>query len=136
VPGSPFVDNYPTSFPSATPVSVTVTPNNQVYVLNELENDMVAYNLNSSIGALTLIGRTVPPYGTFTFIGNSIRSDPAGRFLYALGFDASNPQNVRLAITGYGINSSTGTLTEVPHAPYPNMGAATSFATDAVAVTP
>ncbi|HEY3973089.1 MAG TPA: beta-propeller fold lactonase family protein [Candidatus Sulfotelmatobacter sp.] len=144
VSGSPFDDNE-ISCPIAeycsggTPTSLTVDATNaHVIVMNTIPgaNDIVTYQFNAATGALTKQATTPPPYGTFYFgeSGESIRADPSGQFVYGLGFQQLVGQSAVGAMTGYQVNQTTGSLTEVPNAPYPSPGNQNSE--DGLVVTP
>lgn len=91
-------DNFPAG---TSPKSVAVDPSGRyVYVANSGTNDISAYTISASTGALTPIAN----YGAGTS-PVSIAVDPTGRFAYAANADTANN------VYAYSINSATGALT-------------------------
>ncbi len=72
------------------------------YAANFTSNDMSAYTINASTGALTSVGPNVAA-GTSP-IGVTV--DPSGRFAYVANDSSNN-------VSAYTINASTGALTSV-----------------------
>jgi probable HAF family extracellular repeat protein len=97
---------YPTG---SAPSSVTVDPLGMfVYVTNKNSNNVSAYTINSTTGALTSI--TGSPFST----GQSpvsLAVDPNERFVYIANEGSSN-------VSGYLMNSTTGALTPVYASPF------------------
>lgn len=96
------------------PWSIAIDPSGKfAYVANPNSNDISAYTINASSGALTQVAcgagcSTTGNTNNFT-AGTGpqfITIDPTGRFVYATNY-ASND------ISAYTINASTGTLTQV-----------------------
>jgi 6-phosphogluconolactonase (cycloisomerase 2 family) len=81
------------------------------YVANFNSNDVSAYTINASSGALTSIGANAAA-GSFPA---SVTVDPSGRFAYVAN-ESSND------VSAYTINASTGALTSVG----PNLAAGTN----------
>jgi 6-phosphogluconolactonase (cycloisomerase 2 family) len=120
VAGSPFIDGLPTAFtPSYGPISVTVSANDKfVFLENQLISEVMVYQLNPSTGALTLVNHAFGPYHSFSLSWDSIRADPSGSFVYALGYvDTSSPVG---GMIGWALDQANGSLTVVPGAPYPD----------------
>ena len=137
VPGSPVVVQLPQGFPSPELDSVTVQATNKyVYLECELDSAMFTLQLDSSTGALTAVGTVAPPNNTYSLALDSVRADPSGSFVYALGWQQSQSQN-NGKIFGYAIDQADGTLALVPGAPYADNGIVTSTGgVDGVAITP
>jgi 6-phosphogluconolactonase (cycloisomerase 2 family) len=106
VSGSPFADGGSGVFAFAN--SVTVDPSGRfAYVANGNTNNVAAYTIDASTGALTEIGSPVAAE-TNPF---SVAVDPSGRFLYVANNGSYN-------ISGFAINSSTGALTALGSSPF------------------
>jgi 6-phosphogluconolactonase len=125
VAGSPFIEALPSAgvgygFPSAEPLDVTVTPTDKyVFAVNQSYGTMAMYDFDSSSGALSKLSWSPSPYNSWGDWSSSVRSDPSGKFVYSLGWIAeSTPKG---GMIGYAIGSS-GSLTIVPGAPYPDNG--------------
>lgn len=140
VAGSPFIDDEPVCPRSgycngAGPTSISVDARNRfVYVLNEFDNDIVSFELNSSTGALTL-DSLVFPYTSnpdFTF-DDCVRADPSGSFVYAQGY-YNNLGTVSGDLYGFAVGQADGGLSDVPGSPYAQSGQAYEY--DGIAVTP
>jgi 6-phosphogluconolactonase len=95
------------------PASVTVDPRGKfAYVANGGSNDVSAYAINASTGALTSIdcgggpgcSTTTPKLFVAGTSPHSITLDPSGKFAYVAN-SASND------VSAYAINASTGALT-------------------------
>lgn len=135
-PGSPFIEGEPcgAGCPSAGPWSVTVSGNGKfAFVENELSPAVVTYQLNASTGGLTLLTTTYGPYFSFGLGEDSVRADPSGSLVYALGYvNATQPKG---GLIGWVIDQSSGMLTVVPNAPYPDDLDLNTLS-DGIAVTP
>jgi 6-phosphogluconolactonase (cycloisomerase 2 family) len=120
VPGSPF--------PTAPPIiagqvpgvnSVTVDPTGKfVYAAINQGNDISAYTIDSSTGALTAVAGSPFVAGSLPV---TVRVDPSGRYAYAANYDSNS-------ISAYLINSSTGALTPIAGSPFPSGGGPGSLA--------
>jgi 6-phosphogluconolactonase (cycloisomerase 2 family) len=107
VSGSPFADGGSGAFAYAN--SVTVDPSGRfAYVANEGTNDVAAYTIDASTGALTAMSGS--PFAAETN-PYSVAVDPSGRFLYVAN-------NGSYDISGFAINSSTGALTALNGSPF------------------
>ena len=124
VSGSPFPTAPPVP-PSLVPGvnSVTVDPTGKfVYAALNGGNDISAYAVDSSTGALTNVGGSPFPAGS---VPMAVRVDPSGRYAYVTNLDSNN-------ISAYTINGSTGALTPIAGSPFPSNGAGpTGLAIDA-----
>ncbi len=106
VSGSPFADGGSEVFAFAS--AVTVDPSGRfAYVANENTNNVAAYTIDATTGALTEIGSPVASE-TSPF---SVAVDPSGRFVYVANNGSFN-------ISGFVINSSTGALTAISGSPF------------------
>lgn len=134
VAGSPFIEELPSGFPSAEPADVTVTPTDKyVFVDNDSYGALTMFDFDSSTGALSNMTTVPLPYHTFSELGDSVRSDPSGKFVYTLGYTITSSED-KPAVIGYAIGSG-GKLTIVPNAPYPDpIDTTPNF--DGIAVTP
>lgn len=134
VAGSPFIEELPSGFPSAEPADVAVTPTGKyVFVDNDSYGALVMYDFDSSTGALSNMTTVPVPYHTFSELGDSVRSDSSGKFVYTLGYTITASED-NPAVIGYAIGSG-GKLTIVPNAPYPDP-INTTPNLDGIAVTP
>jgi len=107
VSGSPFADGGSEVFALAN--SVTVDPFGRfAYVANGNTNDVAAYAINASTGALIEISDSPIAAGTNPF---AVAVDPSGRFVYVAN-------NGSYDISGFAINSSTGALTPISGSPF------------------
>jgi 6-phosphogluconolactonase (cycloisomerase 2 family) len=89
------------------PRSVTVDPSGKfAYVTNQTSNDVSAYTINSTTGALTSVG--VFAAGTLPL---SVTVDPSGKFAYVANTQSAN-------VSAYTINTTTGALSEIPGGPF------------------
>jgi 6-phosphogluconolactonase len=77
------------------------------YVANETSNNIAAFTINSSTGALTAIGSPVAT-GSYPM---SVAVDPKGKFAYV----ANETDNT---VSVYAIDSSTGALTAITGSPF------------------
>lgn len=104
VPGSPFPP--PAGVFSLT--AVTVDPTGRfAYLVNNAGTCCVSsYSINSSTGALTLVGTTLPAGAN----PEHIAPDVSGRYAYVTGNDDQ--------VFGYNINNTTGALTAMAHSPF------------------
>ncbi len=126
VPGSPFIDDEPQCPRSgycvgAVPLSISVDARNKfVYVLNQTDNDLVAFDLDASTGALTLDTLSFPANNGDSYTFNEVvRADPSGSFVFALGGYApelGSPETGQLY--GFAVDQADGGLTQVPSSPY------------------
>jgi 6-phosphogluconolactonase len=118
-------------FPSALPIlagqipgvnSVTVDPTGKfLYAAINQANDISAYVINSSTGALTPVVGSPFPAGN---VPMTVRVDPSGRYAYVTNMDSNS-------ISAYLVNSSTGALTPIAGSPFPSGGASpTGLAVD------
>ncbi len=115
VPGSPFA----VESSAVSPYCVTIDPFSRfVYVVNTTSNNISAFTINSSTGALTLV-----PGGPFATGGNpnSIIVDPRGKFVYTAN-NADSGATGGNTISAFLINQSTGALTPVSGGPYAAVG--------------
>ena len=118
VSGSPFPDGAAGIYAFAN--SVTVDPSGRFgYVANEFTNDIAAYTINASTGALTVVSGSPFTAGTAPF---SVAVDPTGRFVYVANSQSYN-------ISAFAINTSNGALTPLSDSPFP------TGTTDAVPVS-
>ena len=90
------------------------------YVANEGSNDVSAYTINSSTGALTAISCSTCSTGT----APTVTVDPSGQFVYVTNIGSGSPPTP--SISAYTINTSTGVLTAISGSPFPAGGAHTS----------
>jgi 6-phosphogluconolactonase len=105
------------TLPSATgpalPSGVVLTSNNFLYVGDYTKNQVYAYSVNTSTGALTAVANS--PFaitGLSAQQGTSgMSADPAGKFLYVTNQNSN-------AVTAFTINSS-GQLATVTGSPFP-----------------
>ena len=100
---------------SSTQLSPPPAPQQYVYAANYNSNDVSAYVINSSTGALTPIPGS--PFNTAGGQANqgqtgSVAVDPSGKFVYVSSTQPS-PE-----ISAYAINASTGALTPIPGSPF------------------
>jgi 6-phosphogluconolactonase (cycloisomerase 2 family) len=108
VSGSPFADGGPGTFAFAS--SVVVDPTGRfAYVANESTNDVAAYTIDASTGALTSISGSSFTTETYPI---SVTVDPTGRFVYVANNQSYN-------ISAFAINTSTGGLTPLSDSPVP-----------------
>ncbi|MDO8990766.1 MAG: beta-propeller fold lactonase family protein [Sideroxyarcus sp.] len=85
------------------PRSVTVDPSGRfAYVANANDNNISAYSINATTGALTSVGATVATES----IPQSVTVDPSGKFAYVANLGSDT-------VSAYTINASTGALTSV-----------------------
>ena len=106
------------------PSSITIDPRGIfIYVTNELDNSISGYEINTATGtptaAVNTSGSTSNSTGTSPV---AIIVDPSyGRFVYS----ANQLDN---SVTGFQLNSSTGTLAITLNGPYPTVGSPTAIA--------
>ena len=98
-----------TNFAAGTdPQSVTVDPTGKfVYVANANSQDVSAYTLNATTGALTEIDQDSSGAGTTVPTGvgpMSVSVDPSGKFAFVTNFVSND-------VSTYSINATTGALT-------------------------
>ena len=85
------------------------SPDSQhVYVVNETTNNISAYAVNATSGALTQIAGS--PYAAGTD-PQALAFDPTGSYLYVANNGTNN-------LSAYAVNASTGALTPLPTATY------------------
>ncbi len=102
-----------------TPFAIVVDPMDRfVYVANRDSNNVSAFTLNSSTGALTSVAGSPFPAGTAPF---SVAVDPSGTFVYVANSGSNN-------VSVYTINSTTGALSPVSGSPFPAGAAPSSVA--------
>lgn len=90
------------------PVSVVIDPTCRfAYVPSNSSNNISAYAINSSTGALSQIAGS--PLVTST--PNSIAIDPTGKYLYVANYNSHN-------VSAYTIDTSTGALTQITGSPF------------------
>ncbi|MFZ3212075.1 MAG: beta-propeller fold lactonase family protein [Terriglobales bacterium] len=116
------------------PIAVTPPSSavNALYAINLTTNDLVAFSISSSNGALTAIG----PAGGLQVGPDAFNVvvDPQGKFVYVANCDCvTNPQNLG-SVSVFSINSD-GTLTAVPNSPF-QLGGANTARPVALAVSP
>jgi 6-phosphogluconolactonase (cycloisomerase 2 family) len=101
VPGSPFATG---SVPGAFPISISVAPSGRfAYVANDGSNDVWAYIINATTGALTAV-----PGGPFAPSTDTrfVTVDPSGKFAYVANCCSHT-------VSAYTISATTGALTPV-----------------------
>jgi len=86
---------------------VTYTPR-FAYVANYSDNDVSAYTINATTGALTQITGSPFPAGVAPL---SVTVDPSGKFAYVANYSDN--------VSAYTINATTGALTPVSGSPFP-----------------
>jgi 6-phosphogluconolactonase (cycloisomerase 2 family) len=100
------------------PSAIQIDPRGQfIYVSNELDNSVSAYAIDLSTGtptaAVNTSGATTNSTGTEPV---AILIDPGfGRYVYTANF-------LDNSLTGFQLNSSTGTLSSTQNGPYPTVG--------------
>lgn len=93
--------------------SVTVDPTGRfLYAAVNGGNDIAAYVINSTTGALTVVAGSPFAAGSVPMI---VRVDPSGKYAYAANMVSNN-------VSAYSINSSTGALTPVAGSPFSSGG--------------
>ena len=115
VPGSPFPTALAIVAGQVPGVnSVTVDPTGKfVYAVINQGNDISAYFINSTTGALTTVVGSPFRAGS---VPMTVRVDPSGRFAYATNMDSDS-------ISAYSINSGSGALTPIAGSPFSGGGA-------------
>ncbi len=122
VSGSPF----PTS-PSRDPVAVTVAPKlNVLYVANNLDGTVSAYNFDSTTGALTMpvagspyTTKGITPSGLATAVTQFSGGNASGTFLYAANSGSNNVSGFAIcAAVSSSCPSADGSLTLVTGSPF------------------
>jgi 6-phosphogluconolactonase (cycloisomerase 2 family) len=104
------------TLPNATgpvlPSGVVLTSNNFLYVGDYTNNQVYAYSVNTTTGALTAVANSpFPITGLSALQGTSgMSADPAGKFLYVTNQNSN-------AVAAFTINS-TGQLTTVANSPF------------------
>jgi len=98
------------------PASVAVDPSGKfAYVANQTSNDVSAYTINATTGALTRILCVVGVGVSCNFNGDflagtvpaSVTVDPSGKFAYVANFSAND-------VSAYTIGAATGALARIP----------------------
>lgn len=83
-----------------------------VYVANNVSSNVSAYAIDQTTGGLTQVANS--PFAAVAGLWG-ITTDPSGRFVYAVGNYVTNQPSV---VSGYGIDSANGALTQVPGSPF------------------
>jgi len=91
------------------------------YVANGNSNNVSAYSIDGTTGALTQVAGSPFPVGSAPS-PYSVAVDPTGQFVYV----ASSSGNV----SAYSINGTTGALTAVPGSPFPAGAGSVSVTVD------
>jgi 6-phosphogluconolactonase len=100
------------------PTSIAIDPRGIfLYVSNQLDNSISAYSIDLSTGtptaAVSTSGTAVNATGTEPV---AVIVDPSyGRYIYTANF-------LDNSVTGFTINTSTGTITNTLNGPYPTVG--------------
>ncbi len=133
VAGSPFTVGTARTSTVTWPHSIAVDPSGHfVYVL-DWQSDVVAFGINQSTGALTLLSTTaLSVSGAFAVTVSS------KDVLYAIGYGTGSNQ-AAADIAAYTVNTSTGALTSVSSSPFeflPPTGSADAFAGYGWAIDP
>ena len=81
---------------------------NFAYVANGTSNNVSAYSINATTGALTQVTGSPFPAGSTP---SSVTVNPAGTFAYVTNQNSSN-------VSAYSINATTGALTQVAGSPF------------------
>lgn len=115
VPGSPFATGGTAA--GSFGCCVVVDPTGRFVYVADIAN-VYAFSINASNGALTLVATVPAP------TGNGLAMDPAGTFLYAVGFANS--------IQTYRIDSTTGVPTLAVASPTATHGSSFTIALDPV----
>lgn len=98
--------------------AATVTPR-FAYVAHESSNNISAFSINASSGALSAVGT---PIATGS-IPSSVAASPSGRFVYV----ANSGQ---YSVSAYTANSASGALTEITGSPFTTQSGPQSVAVD------
>jgi 6-phosphogluconolactonase len=99
-----------------------------VYVANEDFDNISAFTVDSTTGALTPV-----PGSPFAAAGNTptgVAVDPSGKFAYVTTRCLSNVSCQNGTVSAYTINSTTGALTPVPGSPFAGGTVPKSIAVD------
>jgi 6-phosphogluconolactonase (cycloisomerase 2 family) len=100
IDGSPFHSGTGTK-------DVTFDPSGKfAYAINDGDSTVTAFSVNTSTGALTMVGTAETGIGPF-----ALAVDSSGKFLYITNQSDGN-------VSAYSINTSTGTLAPVPGSPF------------------
>ena len=89
--------------------SVATNAQDFVYVTNSGSDDISAYTIDGTTGALTPVADSPFSAGRFPI---SVAADPSGSFAYVANFIHAN-------VSAYTIDGTTGALTPVPGSPFP-----------------
>jgi 6-phosphogluconolactonase len=139
VAGSPFQAGTGSALTSTTtePNSVTTDPSDKfLYVANAYSNDISAFTINPSTGALTPVPGS--PFTTGSLLQPiALSVDSTGKFLYVADFggDSTVPAGFN-DISEYSIDATTGALTQISEASCvgpSDSGAADGIVTDPIA---
>jgi 6-phosphogluconolactonase len=98
------------------PSSLVIDPSGKYLYITETDSSINAFDINATSGALTPLPGS--PFQVHTpgcaGVGITGLADVTGRYLYASdGFEF-------LAISGFAVSRTTGTLSEVPGSPFPD----------------
>ena len=88
------------------------------YVANVADNNVTTFSINSTTGALTLIGNYPAGSGA-----RFVLRDPSGKYLYVAN-------RTGVSISAYAINQTTGALAQISGSPFATSNAPYSLATD------
>jgi Lactonase, 7-bladed beta-propeller len=89
-------------------------------------NDVLAYTIDATSGALTAIAGSPYPAGDST---SAVAVDPSYRFLYATNQGATGGPGSN-TISAYSINSATGALTAVAGSPFASVASPVAIAVE------
>jgi len=89
-------------------VNCVTPPSRFAYVANYNDNDVSAYTIDATTGALTQITGSPFTAGTGP---TSVAVDPSGKFAYAANATSNN-------VSAYTINATTGALTQITGSPF------------------
>jgi 6-phosphogluconolactonase (cycloisomerase 2 family) len=89
-------------------------------------NDVLAYSINNSSGALSAIGSGSVPAGDTT---SAVAVDPAYRFLFAANQGVTSGPGSN-TISAYSITAATGALVPVTNSPFASIAAPVSLVVD------
>jgi 6-phosphogluconolactonase len=118
-----------TAAPSPKPECTPASPPAFAYVLNDGDNTVSMYTVNSCTGGLTATTPATVATGANAFGSEQMVVDPAGRFAYVANL-MSNASD-QATISMYTINSTTGLLTPTTPATVP-----TGFFPQGIAIDP
>ncbi len=101
--------------------TVWAQPPSFAYVANSGSNDVSAYIIDPTSGALTPVPESPFPAGAGPY---AVTVDPTGRFAYVANSASHN-------VSAYTIDATSGALTPVPESPFPAGFGPISVATTA-----